>query len=151
MSRSKDRHIICLAHSDAPVLRRGLFDFRDCKLEWAMTFKEYGESKYPKYCGGEGYLMDRNLAKDVFSASLRIPHFRMEYVFVTGIAVKELQRLNPNYSVVFHDIEKYLIGHHMKRHAGAMIRRIKEKKPLLMGPVDSIRTLKTAWRLAGQE
>ena len=72
--------------------------------------------------------------------------FWLEDVFVTGIVTKEMERLNPNLHIQFHDVKAVYFRHSSKKwRAKVMINSIKQRKGVLIGPVDSDATLLKAW------
>lgn len=51
----------------------------------------YDKDTYPNYLSGTGYVMSVDVALRLYNASLRIPLFHLEDVFVTG---NKLSRMN---------------------------------------------------------
>ena len=138
----KDGHLICNINDEPKVPRHASDKFG----KWATSFKEYGESRFPKYCDGPGYLVGWSLARDIFNVSLHMPMFWLEDVFVTGIVPREAQRVLKKLKVRFHDVKPYYFRHSSKKwRTRQMISHIKQKKGVLMGPVDSSASLLSAW------
>ena len=58
------------------------------KGKWAVSKKEYSKKKYPAFCSGTGYLMTMQAMRRLVSASGRVPLFKLEDVYFTGIVAE---------------------------------------------------------------
>ncbi len=55
------------------------------KGKWAVSTKEYPKKKYPPFCSGTGYLMSMTAMRCLVIASGRVPMFKLEDVYFTGM------------------------------------------------------------------
>ena len=141
---AREYHVICVVNRTPKVPRYA----SDRYAKWRTTFREYGESRFPTYCDGPGYMMDAELAKEIFNVTRRMDWFWLEDVFVTGIATRELSRQHgpSDFHLRFHDVTDRYFRHSAKKwRAKLMIQHIRQKKNFLMGPVDSDATMRRAW------
>ena len=75
------RLLKCLVWMKSPVWR---------KLKWKVSFNEFKESYYPKYCAGVAYVLSTDLAIALHEISYRVPFFWVDDVYITGILPRKL-------------------------------------------------------------
>lgn len=61
----------------------------DKRSKWYTPPEQFNEKVYPKYVSGTAYAMTGNAAPDLFEASLLLPFFWLEDVFVTGLCARQ--------------------------------------------------------------
>lgn len=59
--------------------------------KWFVSQQEYSKEFYPDYCMGMGFIMSFDVVKLLYEASIRLPYFWVEDVYVTGILREEVQ------------------------------------------------------------
>ncbi|XP_035526697.1 beta-1,3-galactosyltransferase 2-like [Morone saxatilis] len=69
---------------------RGFAPNRNKNSKWYMPPELYPSDKYPTFCSGTGYVFSGDLARNIYRASLSIPHLHLEDVYV-GICLAKLQ------------------------------------------------------------
>ncbi|XP_059139234.1 beta-1,3-galactosyltransferase 1-like [Physella acuta] len=62
---------------------------RSTKSKWYISKADYPKSRYPDYVSGGAYVMSTQASWLLFEASLRLPLFRWEDVYVTGMCSKK--------------------------------------------------------------
>jgi hypothetical protein len=64
-----------------PILR----DPKDC-MQWCVGENELpGRTHFPQYCAGLGFVLSRELVLALYRASLSIPFFWIDDVYITGL------------------------------------------------------------------
>ena len=58
---------------------------KDPHNKWFVPTYMFKEKKFPNYLSGTGYLMQREVARKLYSASLETPLFHLEDIYLTGI------------------------------------------------------------------
>lgn len=66
--------------------------------KWAVTYEEYPNKEYPKYCGGLAYLATPNVIREIYRMSRKVgnKYLWIDDVYVTGI-LRELAHVEPFY------------------------------------------------------
>lgn len=62
---------------------------RDPSSKWHVPRSMYKTSTYPSFCHGPTYGFTVNVADKLFEASLHLPFFYLEDVFITGMCARE--------------------------------------------------------------
>ncbi len=75
-------HFICHHKSSSPVVRDPNAPFG----KYSVSFEEYPEEYYPQYCSGGLYIMSREGMSLAVQGTTITKPFRMEDVYLTGIA-----------------------------------------------------------------
>lgn len=68
--------LFCLVWENMIVMRDG---------KWKVEETEWKESTYPKYCSGSAFIMSTDVATSLLRASLEVPFFWVDDVYVTGL------------------------------------------------------------------
>ena len=58
---------------------------KDPHNKWFVPTYMFKEKKFPNYLSGTGYLMQREVARKLYAASLETPLFHLEDIYLTGI------------------------------------------------------------------
>ena len=72
----------------------GAVPIRDPHNKWYCPDYMFDRKVYPNYLSGTAYLMSRSTAMTVFEASLQVPLFHLEDIYVTGILAEKVIVLN---------------------------------------------------------
>lgn len=72
-------------YQSVPVFR----DKKDC-MKWCVTFRQYRDSKYPRYCSGLSYILSRALIPRLVDAVVETPFFWIDDVYVTGLLMQNV-------------------------------------------------------------
>ncbi|BFZ06383.1 hypothetical protein BsWGS_09422 [Bradybaena similaris] len=62
---------------------------RDPSSKWYTPYFEFGEQTYPNYVSGPAYVMTSQAALLLYEASLRVPRFWLEDVYITGLCARK--------------------------------------------------------------
>uniref|UniRef100_A0A0B7BLK7 Hexosyltransferase n=1 Tax=Arion vulgaris TaxID=1028688 RepID=A0A0B7BLK7_9EUPU len=73
---------------------------RSSSSKWYTPFKLYPDSTYPKYVSGTAYAMTVKAAFLLYEASLRVPIFWLEDVYITGLCARK-GKVDVNHSGYF--------------------------------------------------
>jgi len=57
--------------------------------KWSVDKCEYPPESYPLFCNGAGYIFSRKAAKMTYEATVNVPFYRMEDVYITGLVANE--------------------------------------------------------------
>lgn len=68
--------LLCLVWENMAVMRDG---------KWKVEETEWKESTYPKYCSGSAFIMSTDVATSLLRASVEVPFFWVDDVYVTGL------------------------------------------------------------------
>ena len=68
----------------------GAVPIRDPHNKWYCPDYMFDRKVYPNYLSGTAYLMSRSTAMTVFEASLQVPLFHLEDIYVTGILAEKV-------------------------------------------------------------
>ncbi|KAH7959741.1 hypothetical protein HPB49_013456 [Dermacentor silvarum] len=92
--------IHCVIYRNAPPQRKQ-------SDQWYVSKEEYASDVYPAYCAGEALIMKPAVLSAIVSAAVRVPHFWIADVYVTGI-VAEFANVN------LVDLSRHVIFHKQK-------------------------------------
>ena len=105
--------------------------------KWGCPTYMYDGAFYPKMLSGPGYVMSRKTAECLYaSATLRVPFFHLEDVFMTGFAADQC-RVRPTNTPGFHNLKPskfhprkdFLIHYITPKQRSAIFRKMKEIIP----------------------
>lgn len=88
--KNKERIMICPLWKDdtMPILR----DPKECGL-WCVKDDELpGRTHFPQYCAGVGFIISREIVKDLYNGSRSTPFFWIDDVYITGLVPKTLTK-----------------------------------------------------------
>ncbi len=71
----------------------GAVPIRDPHNKWYCPDYMFNRKVYPNYLSGTAYLMSRSTALTLFEASIQIPLFHLEDIYVTGILAEQVNFL----------------------------------------------------------
>nr|XP_018910325.1 PREDICTED: beta-1,3-galactosyltransferase 1-like isoform X1 [Bemisia tabaci]XP_018910327.1 PREDICTED: beta-1,3-galactosyltransferase 1-like isoform X1 [Bemisia tabaci]XP_018910328.1 PREDICTED: beta-1,3-galactosyltransferase 1-like isoform X1 [Bemisia tabaci]XP_018910329.1 PREDICTED: beta-1,3-galactosyltransferase 1-like isoform X1 [Bemisia tabaci]XP_018910330.1 PREDICTED: beta-1,3-galactosyltransferase 1-like isoform X1 [Bemisia tabaci]XP_018910331.1 PREDICTED: beta-1,3-galactosyltransferas len=71
------------------TLIRGASPNKDNNDKWFMPNYLYAGSKYPNYLSGTAYLMSRQVAEKLFTASFGVNMIHMEDIYITGLCARK--------------------------------------------------------------
>ncbi len=77
--QSRWPHFFCLKQKNAKVIR-------EARSKYAVSYEEFNEEYYPTYCLGALYAISRQAVSLIIEGINRTGTFRMEDVYLTGIA-----------------------------------------------------------------
>ncbi|XP_023321147.1 beta-1,3-galactosyltransferase 1 isoform X2 [Eurytemora carolleeae] len=63
---------------------------KDPHNKWFVPTYMFKEKKFPNYLSGTGYLMQREVARKLYAASLETPLFHLEDIYLTGILSRSI-------------------------------------------------------------
>ncbi|GFS19495.1 hexosyltransferase [Elysia marginata] len=75
----------------AGLKNNGARVIRDKKSKWYTPKEVYKDKIYPSYLSGPAYAMSGSAALSLYQASLRVPLFWMEDIYITGLCAKVAQ------------------------------------------------------------
>ncbi|XP_053408601.1 beta-1,3-galactosyltransferase 1-like [Mercenaria mercenaria] len=79
----EERFFLCHVFKNAPPIR-------DQFSKWYVSSKEFPQTFYPTYCSGTAYGFSSSIVSDLYRSSAQANLFRMEDVFITGIAAESI-------------------------------------------------------------
>ncbi|GAB6025044.1 hypothetical protein CHUAL_010149 [Chamberlinius hualienensis] len=63
---------------------------REPHNKWTVDYNEYPYDTYPAYCGGLAYVVSPDIARDLLAASLYVPFFWIDDLYVTGFLAEKI-------------------------------------------------------------
>ncbi|KAK0066806.1 beta-1 3-galactosyltransferase 1 [Biomphalaria pfeifferi] len=99
---------------------QGTGPIRNPNSKWYASISEYKGNSYPRYASGVSYAMTTSAAKLLYNASLQVPVFWLEDVYVTGILAEKVKVEvihNPLINIGKHEVSgchfrNKISGHH---------------------------------------
>ena len=80
-----EKHMIGLLRKDIKVIRHQ----PKKHMKWVMSYEEYPNDTYPLYLLGAAYVISGSAVSALYDATFRVPLFRLEDVYITGLCAKE--------------------------------------------------------------
>ena len=75
--------------------------------KWVVTHDDYPNDTFPRYCMGWAYLLTPDVAGALYNASLNVPYFWIEDIYVTGVLAQAVEVIHEEFSPVFYYVNRY--------------------------------------------
>lgn len=85
---------------------------RSTRSKWRVSFQEYPQQYYPRYCSGWGIVMSPDVVFRLYNVSRQLPFFWVDDVYVTGLLAERLHLqhndFNMKLAIGWDEIERWL-------------------------------------------
>ena len=82
------RFLMCFKWNNMTIMRTGTGNMGPC-IRWCVPDHVFpGETHFPPYCAGLGYVISTVLISELYNISQSIPYFHIDDVFATGLLVR---------------------------------------------------------------
>lgn len=74
----------------ACYLNRNSWASRSYRNKWRVSYAEYPEKYYPRYCSGWGIIMSADVVRHLYAITRSRPYFWIDDVFISGLLAADL-------------------------------------------------------------
>ena len=85
---NEKRFVLCMWWDNMKILRNT--DSSPC-FKWCLTDRHFpGRKFFPRYCSGAAYFLSGDVIAEMYNASLRLPFFWIDDVYITGLLPRKV-------------------------------------------------------------
>ena len=101
----------CSMWTRSPILR-------NTRSKWFVSMKEFKGNSYPPYCAGYAFIMSTVSAPALWEASLQVPFFWVDDVYITGLVAAKAKLLHKGFNQAYGKFAGHgVIFSHLGQHS----------------------------------